>query len=237
MKPTLQQKQWLKDYLYQVMNYRETYEEVYDHVLAALEDKQEAEFFETTVAEVIADEFGGNNELMEMEERCKNAVVRDAFKQYVGYWRTFFKFPGIAYIIGLFVIIHYARYFGRHIFLMPIFSLFIVLLPFMLLVTRTIVKKYKLGNNKSTFKDQFFKTIVFRGFLIFFIFNIVHVYLFYWVYNLACVGPFLQIQHRVIILSAISEFISNSVLIALIIHNLACFKLFRDELNTDMVTR
>ena len=38
MKPSQQQQQWLKEYLYQVIKYRETYLEVYDHVLTALEN-------------------------------------------------------------------------------------------------------------------------------------------------------------------------------------------------------
>ena len=46
MTPTNQQQQWLKDYLRAVLTYRETYEEVYDHVLLALEDKSKDDFFE-----------------------------------------------------------------------------------------------------------------------------------------------------------------------------------------------
>lgn len=44
MRPSQQQKLWLQDYLRQVLTYRETYEEVYDHVLVALEDKPEQQF-------------------------------------------------------------------------------------------------------------------------------------------------------------------------------------------------
>jgi hypothetical protein len=44
MKPTEQEKQWLKEYLYQALTYRETFDEVYDHILLALEHK-EAQLF------------------------------------------------------------------------------------------------------------------------------------------------------------------------------------------------
>src|ERR1700759_442967 len=165
MKPTLKQQLWLKDYLYQVMDYRETYEEVYDHILAALENKPEEKQFETTVAEVIDEEFGGNNGLMEMEESCRNSVVKDTYNQYWNYWRKFLKFPGIIFVISLFIIIHFLMIFCRHTLLMPVFSLLIILLPFMLLVTRIALKGHVFSNGKTAFKDVVFRKIIGRFFL------------------------------------------------------------------------
>jgi hypothetical protein len=243
MKPTLKQQLWLKDYLYQVMNYRETYEEVYDHILAALENKPEAKQFETAVAEVIEEEFGGNNGLMEMEESCKNAVVNDTLKQYWSYWHIFLKFPGILCVTGLFILIHYVRYFGLHVFVFPVFFilnillLITILLPFVLLITRLVVKKYKFGSTKNTFKDQIFKRIVYRALRSLFLFLVVRAYLITGLFKIFFAARFISPRSYWIIFSAVNEFISTSILIALIIHNLACFKLFKDELKANTVTR
>ncbi|MFD2866016.1 hypothetical protein [Mucilaginibacter antarcticus] len=47
---TAAEKLWLKDYLYQIMEYRETYEEVYDHMVLAVAEAPEEKHFESVVA-------------------------------------------------------------------------------------------------------------------------------------------------------------------------------------------
>lgn len=58
MKPTLQQGEILKKYLREALLYRETYEEVYDHVLTSLAQKSEESSFQNAVNEILNDDFG-----------------------------------------------------------------------------------------------------------------------------------------------------------------------------------
>jgi hypothetical protein len=97
MKPNQKQKLWLQSYLGAVLKYRETYEEVYDHVLLALENRHQEKFFEGTVNAIINEDFGGVNGLFAMERNCENAMVKQ-------YWRLFSSYLKLPYLICIAVI-------------------------------------------------------------------------------------------------------------------------------------
>jgi hypothetical protein len=164
MKPTLPQKKWLRDYLQTVMKYRETYEEVYDHMLLAIEDEPEHEFFETTVANVINRDFGGTDGLYELEDNCKLAVDDTAQAQFRDNFKSWFTSPlafaTIAMFMGLFYLLFSPIKTG-----VALISLFFILLilPLIICSIRAARLGYKYGESKTSIKDEVFRKVAFTS--------------------------------------------------------------------------
>jgi len=73
MKLTEQQDIYLKEYLRKALKYRETYNEVYDHMLTALTNKTGDAPFEQIVDEIIRYDFGGRDSLAMLEVAAKKS--------------------------------------------------------------------------------------------------------------------------------------------------------------------
>jgi S-adenosylmethionine:tRNA-ribosyltransferase-isomerase (queuine synthetase) len=86
MKPTLQQTQILKKYLRSTLDYRETYQEIYDHILSAVEGNTAGASFEEVVNNIINTDFGGAKGLVRLERQYYKSVVREVISQQ---WRYF----------------------------------------------------------------------------------------------------------------------------------------------------
>jgi hypothetical protein len=71
MKLTEQEDQFLKQYLSKVLKYRETYDELYDHIITALSHRATITSFEETIADIISDDFGGPGNLLKLEKASK----------------------------------------------------------------------------------------------------------------------------------------------------------------------
>ncbi|QNR85510.1 hypothetical protein H9N25_03270 [Pedobacter riviphilus] len=76
MRLTAQQHQEIKGYIFDVPKYIETYNEVYDHVVNALEDKDEA-YSTELVAKIINDDFGSFNEIKQQEELYQKQINKN----------------------------------------------------------------------------------------------------------------------------------------------------------------
>jgi hypothetical protein len=223
MKPTQQQKQWLKDYLYQVMNYRETCEEVYDHILTALEDKPEQKYFESAVNEVIVCEFGGHNGLLEMEENCRKAGVEDIVKAYRSYFYEFFKFPGIIFTLMILLIQHF--YFSRHV-VMPFVWIGLIFLQVALFTARKMVNRYKFKNTKTSFKDKFLARAIYKPVCYLYLFNLVRAMIFSFAYTIF----HHKLNANLILVNHIFSLIANTIFI---VHSIAYFRLYKDDFNNN----
>jgi|GEM_PF-1652253 len=233
MKTTEEQRQWLQAYLNAVLKYRETYEEVYDHILAALENKPEQKFFETSVNDVITDDFGGTYGLMVLENKCKTAATNEVYHQYQGYGLSFFKLPLVIFT----VLVALAAYLAGYIFFKPVTLVFAwmisavvmtLIIPVLLIFLRRLKLRYTFGNNKGSMKDSILKGIAYRP-LIFFL-------TFYWItsiFNLILKGLLSDKLHF-----DYSIFTTPVVLItwflALTIHTLSFFKLMNKEFKTNL---
>ncbi|MBW4890834.1 hypothetical protein KXQ82_13970 [Mucilaginibacter sp. HMF5004] len=105
---TEEQLQELQDELNFVVKYRETYEEVYDHIASAIERLDDTEIDVTATAKkIINEEFGGRDELKAMEKdrvKLMNIAMR---KKHFQHMMQFFNFP----VVGFTVIITIAAYF------------------------------------------------------------------------------------------------------------------------------
>ncbi len=110
MKPTSEQKQWLKDYLHKVMTYRETYEEVYDHMLLSIENHPAKEYFATVVVDIVENDFGGIDGLAELEENCRQAVEANTWAQYRLDFNRWFTSPLAIVTCMVFAFLFYMQF-------------------------------------------------------------------------------------------------------------------------------
>ena len=163
MKPDEQQKRWLQSYLGAVLKYRETYEEVYDHVLLALENRQQEKFFEGTVNAIINEDFGGVNGLFTMEKNCENAVV----KQYWRLFSSYLKLPYLIYIAFISVILAYiAVHVNGKITVLSctIWIIFSATMPVLLFATRKFKIGHKSAAPKRLSKDSILGALAYKPF-------------------------------------------------------------------------
>ena len=164
MIPTIKEKQWLQDYLNKALRYRETYDEIYDHILTALEHESAAEFFETTVYNVIEKEFGGSNNMLYMEVQSKRAISPEIKMQYRRKFTEWFKLPLVAYTL---IITAFNFYFsGSKHFLLGMLSFIIFLSPILIAVVRKILVRFKHHNYKPSIKEGAFDRLLYRDILL-----------------------------------------------------------------------
>lgn len=232
MKPTPQEKQWLQEYLYQALSYRETYAEVYDHILLALEDRPAREFFASTVYDIIDEDFGGSINMLNMEIDCKSTVDAEVKAEY---WRnaiTWLKPPLIGYTIAIWVII-FCLPRGRYTFIVQgVLFLIVVFVPVIIISIRgfRIGKKY--GDTKESIRDSGFRWLIYGFFLI----------------NIFLLRPIVGLISFILqqmlgystkeayMHSPIALFVGTIGTMIWIIHLFSLVKVYRDEFKTGMVT-
>ncbi len=95
MNLTASQQQILKDYLSNELTYRETYNELYDHISSGLENIPEGSSFEETVKSYVRKEFGGIFGLHAIEKQYRSTVLRGMKKQYLDNISQPFRFPWV----------------------------------------------------------------------------------------------------------------------------------------------
>lgn len=89
-----QQRQEIKDYIFDVLKYIETYNEVYDHIVNALEDKDEV-YSTELLAKIINDDFGSFNEIKQQEELYQKQINQKQAKLFLKELTDSFKWPGL----------------------------------------------------------------------------------------------------------------------------------------------
>lgn len=228
MKPTTEQKQWLKDYLYQTMEYRETYEEVYDHMLLAIENAPEQRFFESVVANIITADFGSNNGLYDLEQKCLRTAVISANTQYFQIFKSWFTIPRItvSVVIFLFLLsINYLNHFATSI----IFVFLWLVFPIILFVVRKISLNVIAFKSKPSVKDEIFRRITFRSTYLIWMISVTLKYITFlmkYLFNL----PF-----RLTYSAIADNVLSAGILGLMFIHILCVIELYRSEFKTQMI--
>ena len=103
MKPTPGQLIFLRKYLHQNLEFRETYIEFYDHILTALENEADDIPFERTVQNIIQNDFGGFEGVAGIERSFKINATRQLQHKYANCMMGYFKRPaiGITLLLGL----------------------------------------------------------------------------------------------------------------------------------------
>lgn len=160
MKPTEQQDILLRNYLRDALQYRETYEEVYDHVLSALEHNQYTGTLEEAVNQILRDDFGGYTELRKMESKAKSEVLNEGVRKCVNFYFGYFKWPSLPFTLGFAVLVYFtlAQIRLEAMVLEGMFAL-IILTPAILSLRRYYVVGYLFRDTKRSVRDDVFARI------------------------------------------------------------------------------
>lgn len=160
MKPTEQQLRVLQDYLHNTLTYRESYEEIYDHILSAIEYQPENISFEDTINNIINSDFGSSKNLLKIEKVHKDALVKESVKIYMTNFWYCFKFPGVLYtIMGLlFSYYFFSQAKFSSLALGGIFAL-VLLFPCVIWALRLYNTGYILDTTRKSAKDKLFETL------------------------------------------------------------------------------
>lgn len=160
MKPSLQQEENLRIYLRKVLLYRETFEEIFDHIITALEEKNEGLSFQEAVNQIINDDFAGGKGLVEMEKKCYQSIADETIGQQWNYLKSNFKFPNLIYTLILFLTIYFIV---SEIAFAPFIIAFLVttgiVVPIIFRLTRYFYIGYFTLDTKSSIKDKIMKKI------------------------------------------------------------------------------
>lgn len=159
MKPDARQIQTLKDYLHQTLVYREAYEEIYDHILSALEHQENNITYQEAINNIIRDDFGSPKNLLNIEKEIKNALVKDTVRRYFAYLSACFKFPGMIYTVTG-ALLSYYFFWTAKLSPMATFGIFAVLVaaPCVIWVMRLYNTGYILDTTRKSAKDKLFET-------------------------------------------------------------------------------
>jgi|GEM_PF-2004332 len=99
MKLTKDDIKYLNEFLNKELVYRETFEELYDHISSGLENAPESLPFNEALKNYVTREFGGISGLRKIEEQHRATVLRAMKRQYFNYIYQHFRFPGIILLV------------------------------------------------------------------------------------------------------------------------------------------
>lgn len=234
MTPTPEEKQWLRDYLYQALTYRETFDEVYDHILVALEHKEAQPFFETTVYQIIDEDFGGSINMLNMEVECQITTSSEVKSQYWNIMASWFTSPLIAYTIAIFSVLFFAislNNFKVSIAIAVASFLIGVVLPIVLISIRSFKIGRTYGDTKESIRDRAFRWLIYGFFLVnMFVLSPIFKFL-----NFIVMHTFHYQSAKAYGSSIPGHILATIGLIIVILHFLSLVKLYRDEFKTQMI--
>jgi len=186
MKLTDQQQQWLKEYLNGVLIYRETFEEVYDHVITGLTTNTNIVSFEHSVNDIINNDFGGYEQLPKLEKASKKAATKNSIKVFLTHFAGYFKFPSLLYVIAASVVTYflilYLQIFSWNLWEILLLGIVIQTVPaisgnkiFAALKTRysQTGEVFNHTQIKPSLKDGFFKRMAMTPFYLFLFINLI----------------------------------------------------------------
>lgn len=156
MKLTAEQLAEIRVYIFSAPRFRETYNELYDHIINAMEEI-DSEFDMKLVEQIVTDDFGGFEKIVEQEERYQKQVT-SKYKRLLGAeMLNTFKFPAIlqnccALLISIAFYVYGTKY-GLNI--KPMYkALFIIsLLPLLVYIYKRFIADRK--HSKLSIKYDF----------------------------------------------------------------------------------
>jgi len=151
---TQQQSKNLRQYLSEVFSYRETITEIYDHIISALEQYEGDLPFQDAVNNIIKVDFGGQDNLVDLEKRFKSAASHEIRSQI---WSAFSKnIKSWGVLLGLTLLI--ISFNHRALFMNKQFIFGILMAvgfgAFLLNGLRTFRSGYLYGMEKNSIKDR-----------------------------------------------------------------------------------
>ncbi|MBD1392519.1 hypothetical protein [Mucilaginibacter glaciei] len=159
MKPTDEQLKTLQDYLHETLVYREAYEEIYDHILTALEDQPGNISYQDAINNIIRNDFGDPKNLLKVEKGIKEGLVNDAIRKYFAYLKSYFTFPGIFYTItGVMASYYFFSYSAFSPGIIFWIFAFLVIAPSVIWLMRLYNTGYILDTTRKSARDKLFET-------------------------------------------------------------------------------
>jgi hypothetical protein len=160
MKPTEKQLKVLQNYLHNTLTYRESYEEIYDHILSAIEHQPDNITFEDTINNIIINDFGNHKNLLKIEKAGKDALVKESIRKFLGFFISCFKFPALFYTLTFALTAYYAITQARLIpFTTEVIFALISIVPGVIYFLRLYNTGYILDTTQKSAKDKLFETI------------------------------------------------------------------------------
>jgi len=155
------------------VKFNETYCEVYDHVMTALEAKDSLPDIQQAYSDIIEEDFGGHRGIETLEENRKQVVRMETFQKQMQMLYAFFKLPGLLILIG-FCGVYYYLFDHKLLHADPVFSGSFILLTvssFMIMgVSNFILRQTKPSINNVSIKIMW--QITWRGYIYLFVFRV-----------------------------------------------------------------
>lgn len=143
------QKQEIATYVAANTRYRETYNELYDHVLSALAQEEQATFHMDLVVDLINADFGGVKQIRQEEEHTKQALYGSFSKMLRQEMLYTLKFPAVIQNLSLLtlgLIFYFGKASTQTILSVTIAcTLITVLIPLLLFVYKAYIRDRKQG--------------------------------------------------------------------------------------------
>jgi hypothetical protein len=98
---------YLNNFLSKELRYRETYNELQDHILSALEQYPENQPFETALQNIINTQFGGKAGLRAIDRQYKAHAVTEMRNRYLTHMVDLFKFPSLVYVLLVTIAVYF----------------------------------------------------------------------------------------------------------------------------------
>lgn len=155
---TVAQKKELRALLWENVKFKETYYEVYDHILTALEAYEDNDLeFDELIEQIINEDFGGMDMLLTMEAKREEIVVKQVRARHWQHIMSYFSLP--LFIITLFVT-GMAFYLGAYISRDSVIKMVAVtaILPIIPFLSKLFNLEYK-----ASIKDGVVKEAGIRG--------------------------------------------------------------------------
>ncbi|OOQ56429.1 hypothetical protein [Mucilaginibacter pedocola] len=217
MKPTEAQKLSLQTYLHDTLSYRETYEEIYDHILSAMEFQPEGVSFEDAINNIIRNDFGGAKNLVKIETESKNAMVKEGLNKFLRFVTQYFKLPLLLYTVLATVQTYYflSKINPGAIAIEAILVLLTMLVPCAIHLLRLYNTGYLLSTTRKSARDKMFDNLAAGPIRLLLLLNV-------WIANTSTFNEWFG-SHPYII---------TMVLLVCTVYDLALYQLYTDEFKT-----
>jgi hypothetical protein len=221
MKPTQQQVEILQKYLHDTLTYRETYAEIYDHILTAIEYQPEEVPFEDAVKNIINNDFGSAKNLLKVEKAAKDALVEEAISRFLKNLVWYAKFPGLLYTLtGAYLVYYIFGKINMSLFATEVIIALLAVMPGLIYLLRLYNTGYILDTTQKSARDKLFETLAGIPIRLFVVVN-----LFIPMINGSDKWLWLQTTPYTLTIS----------LLLLTLYNLSLYKLYKDEFRVSAI--
>ncbi len=214
MKLSKGEQESLQDRVSLLVTYRETYQEVYDHLLTGLE-KGNTQDFNTAIDTIIDQDFGGNTGLREMEEFQAELVRKQIRNKHREYMLDCFKWPSVMLTATLIGMIYYFLNNADTNIAMRNSVGAITYLPFVFIIVIALINMYFLRGEKRSIQYSEIYNISGIGYVAYIVVKVVLKYVFD--------------QHETLLLQHLNSGLTSIVFVLLLIYTVAFFRLYKDE--------